>query len=471
MTHSNSLTSKNCYGDEFQVTPKIKNTHMKRILFLLTMSLSAFLVTAQKIEDIKNQLVFSKFKEARVELDKGMSNPKFTVKAEAYMLKTAIYAGLAMDQANKGKPSGDQLAGEADIAFKKYKEMDPAMTLVNDPIYQNGPINLYSNYYTSGYNDYTAKKWETAYAKLNKAVEYSDLLISKKLFQTALDTNVLILAGITAENNNHKEEAVKYYSRLADNKVTGDGFESVYRYLVSHYFGKMDLVLFEKYKALGKQLYPKSEYFDYDKVDFAVGLQEKLEDKIKAVEEILRTDPANFKGNEILGEVIFEELNPKKDSLPLPANAEELEKEMVNAFIKAAAAKADYEVPFIYIGDHFINKAVRANKAREDHAADMKTRTKAGTMASKEDIAKRDALDKKYGEVLDQAREPYEKTAAIFAGRSKLEMRDKQQYKKVVSYLADISAFKKIQAKGKPADVAKYTAEEDKWNKLWDSIK
>ena len=444
---------------------------MKRILFLLTMSLSAFLVSAQKIEDIKNQLVFNKFKEAKIELDKGMSNPKFNSKPEAYMLKAVIYAGLAMDETNKGKPAGDQLAGEADIAFKKYKEMDPAMTLVSDPIYQNGPINLYSNYYTSGYNDYTAKKWESAYDKLNKAVEYSDLLISKKLFQTPLDTNVLILAGVTAENNNHKDEAVRYYSRLADNKVNGEGFESVYRYLVSYYFGKMDLASFEKYKALGKQLYPKSEYFGYDKIDFAVGLQEKLEDKVKAVKEILKTDPANFKGNEILGEVIFEELNPKNDSLPLPANAEEMEKEMVEAFNKAAAAKADYEVPFIYIGDHFINKAVRANKAREDHAADIKKRTKPGTMASKEDIAKRDALDKKYGDILEQAREPYEKTIIIFAAKTKMELRDKQQYKKAISYLADIAVFKKIMSKGKPADVAKYAAEEDKWNKLWDSIK
>jgi hypothetical protein len=444
---------------------------MKRILFLLTMSLSVFLVTAQKYEDIKNQLVFNKYKEAKVEVDKGMSNPKFNSKAEAYMLKTVVYAGLSMDNANKNTPAGDQLASDADIAFKKYMEMDAGLSLVSDPIYQNGPINLYSNYYGSGYTDYQAKKWEVAYNKFKKAAEYSDLLISKKLFQSALDTNVLILAGITAENSGNKEDAVKYYSRLADNKVTGEGFESVYRYLVSHYFGKKDMASFEKYKALGKQLFPTSEYFDYDKVDFAVGLQEKLEDKIKAVEEVLATDPTNFKANEVLGEVIYEALNPLKDANPLPANAQELEGKMVAAFNKAAAAKADYEIPFLFIGDHFINKAVKANDAREAHAADMKTRTKPGTMASKEDVAKREALDKAYGEILEKATEPYQKAAAIFASRVKLEAKDKQQYKKAASYLADIFTFKKTQAKGKPADVAKYTAEEEKWNKIWDSIK
>ncbi|MCY7309160.1 MAG: hypothetical protein LH619_00140 [Chitinophagaceae bacterium] len=444
---------------------------MKRILFLLTMSLSAFWATAQKMEDIKNLLVFNKFKEAKVEVDKGMNNPKFNTKAEAYMLKTVIYAGLSMEEATKNTPAGDQLASDADAAFKKYMEMDPAISLINDPIYQNGPTNIYSNYYSSGYNDYQGKKWELAYSKLKKATEYSDFLISKKLFLSALDTNVLILAGITAENSNNKEEAVKYYSRLADSKVTGEGFESVYRYLVSYFFGKKDMASFEKYKALGKQLFPKSEYFDYDKVDFAVGLQEKLEDKIKAVEEVLVTDPGNFKANEVLGEVIYEALNPAKDTAAMPANVSELETKMVAAFYKAATAKADYEVPFLFVGDHFINKAVKANKAREDHAADMKTRTKVGTMASKEDVAKREALDKAYGEILEKAMEPYQKAVAIFAGRAKLEPKDKQQYKKAASYLADIFSFKKVQAKGKPADVAKYTAEEEKWNKIWDSIK
>jgi hypothetical protein len=86
-------------------------------------------------------------------------------------------------------------------------------------------------------------------------------------------------------------------------------------------------------------------------------------------------------------------------------------------------------------------------------------------------VAKRDALDKEYAETLDGAREPYEKAAAILAAKDHLEMRDKQQYKKAASYLADIYANKKVNAKGKPADQAKYAAEEKKWNDVYDSIK
>ncbi len=444
---------------------------MKKGFLLLIMGLSAFMVKAQKHEDIKNKLLLNMYKQAKEDLDKAMTNAKFTAKAEAYMLKTTIYAGLATQDGTKNTPAGDQLAAEAEAAFKKYREMDPEMSLVSDPIYQNGPINLYSGYYSAGYNDYSAKDWKAAYEKFKKAVELSDILINKKVLTAALDTNVLILAGVTAESSDNKEEAVKHYQRLADNNIKGEGFESVYRFLVSYYFSKKDYTAFEKYKALGKQLYPESEYFDYDKVDFAVGLVESFDGKLKALDEVLATDPNNYKANQIAGEIIYDTLNSRSENPVLPANAEELEKRMVTAFNKAAAAKPESEVAYLFLGDHFINKAVKVNDAREAHAEDTKKRTKPGTMASKEDVAKREALDKQYGETLEQAREPYEKACAIFAARPDIDSRTKQQYKKAASYLADIFAFKKVQSKGKPADLAKYTAEEKKWADRYDSIK
>jgi hypothetical protein len=443
---------------------------MKRILFLLLVSCTAILTQAQNYDQIKTLLTLGQYQKAKEDLDKNMGNAKFTSKADAYMLKAAIYAALAMDNANKNTPTGEQLANEADIAFRKYKEMDPQLTLIADPIYQNGPINLYSFYYSNGYTDYTAKKWDAGYDKLKKAVDMSDLLISRKIIQAPMDTNVLILAGITAENSKKKDEAAIYYARLADAKIAGDEFESVYRYLVNYYFGKKDMAAFEKYKASGQQLYPKSEYFAYDKVDFAVGLVENFDEKLKAIQEVLANDPSNYKANQVLGEIIYDTLNPKEGD-PLPSNAAELEIKMVAAFNKAAETKPGFETPFLFIGDHFISKAVKANEERSAHAADMKTRTKPGTMASKEDIAKRDALDKKYGDALESAREPYEKAAAIFAGKTSMELREKQQYKKAVNYLADIYAFKKVMAKGKPADQAKYAAEEKKWNDRYDTIK
>ncbi len=444
---------------------------MKKILIAALVFSAASVAQAQNYDAVKNLVIFNKYKEAKAELDKNMGNAKFTSKAEAYMLKTAIYSALAMEDAVKTTPEGERLAAEAEAAFKKYQEMDPALSLINDPVYQNGPVNLYSSFYTRGYADYTAKNWQSGFEKFKKAVELSDLLINKKVVTVVMDTNVLILAGIMAENSKNNDEAAVYYGRLADKKIGGADFEGVYRFLVNHYFMKKDMANFEKYKGYGAELFPKSEYFTFDKVDFAVGLVNTFAEKLKAIEEVLATDPNNYKANEILGEIIYDTLNPRHEEDPLPANAAELEPKMVTAFNKAAAAKPGSEIPYLFLGDHFIGKAVKINDARTAHAADMKARTKPGAMASKEDIAKRDLLDKNYGDALEQAREPYEKAAEIFAGKAQLDLRDKQQYKKVANYLADIYAWKKVQAKNKPADQAKYAAEEKKWNDRYDSIK
>lgn len=443
---------------------------MKKVFSFLLFTCIAFAVQAQNYDQIKTMLTLGQYQKAKEDIDKNMGNARFTSKPDAYMLKAATYAALAMDNNNRNTATGLQLANEAEAAFKKYREMDPEGKLIGDLVYQNGPVNLYSFFYSAGYNDYSTKSWQAAYEKLKKAVELSDLLIAKKIITVAVDTNVLILAGITAEQSKNEDDAARFYARLVDAGIAGDEFESIYRYLVNHSFAKKDMAGFEKYKALGMKLYPKSDYFTYDKVDFAVGLVDGFNEKVKAVEEVLATDPNNFKANQILGEIIYDTLNPREGD-QLPANAAELEVKMINAFKKSAEAKPGYEIPYLFMGDHFISKAIKANEARAAHAADMKSRTKPGQPNSKEDVAKRDLLDKQYGDALEAAREPYEKAAEIFASRELTELRDKQQYKKACNYLADIFAFKKILAKGKPADQAKYAAEEKKWNDRYDSIK
>jgi len=444
---------------------------MKRLFLLPAILFMVSFAKSQTYESIKNTVILTQYKKAKEDLDKAMGNSKFTGKAEAYILKTVIYAALSMDGASKNTSAGDQLTDDADAAFKKYKEMDPSMGLISDIVYQSGPINLYSSYYSSGYNDYSLKKWSMAFTKLTKAVAYSDLLIDKKILKASIDTNVLILAGITAEKSNHKDEAAGYYSRLAEKKITGDGFESVYRFLVSHYFGKKDFTSFEKFKNFGKELYPNSEFFFFDKVDFAVGLETTLAGKIKAVEEVLAKDPNNFKANEWMGEIIYRAFYPQKGDVPEAFDSVAFEHKMVNAFNKAGSAEPDSIDAFLFLGDHFFNKCEKLDDLRTAHAADMKRRTKPGAMASKEDIAKRDLLNKQYGEALEYQRMPYEKGAAIFAKKTGLSNREKAQYRNLAGKIADIYTYKKIQAKGKPAELAKYEAEEKKWNEKYESIK
>jgi hypothetical protein len=429
---------------------------MKKILFIFIAGLAYLPAGAQNFEKVKTLLMLTQYQKAKEEVDKNMLDAKFAGKPEAYILKASIYGALAMDEKNKTTETGYQLTRAGDSAFHIFRQMDPAMQLLGDPAYQNGLVNLYSSFYLLGYNDYSLKQWNTAHAKMKKAVEYSDLLIENKIVKSPLDTNVLILAGITAENSGNKDDADRYYGRLAENKVTGDGFESVYRYMVSQSFQKKDMAAFEKYKNLGASLYPSSEFFKYDKVDFAVGLESTFAAKLKAMEEMLKKDPNNFKANQVLGEIIYDELNPKDESTPLPFNAGELEKKMIAAFNAAARAKPGYEISFIYIGDHFINKAVRFDNERN----------KPGVAE-----AKKTTLDAEYNKALLSAQYPYEKAAAIFEKRATLSPKDKQQYKKATSYLVDIASHKKLKAATGSAERKKWEEEEKRWGSIYDSIK
>ena len=445
----------------------------------LLVSLSIFLTItgwSQNYDPVKTLVMINQLDKAKTDLDKSFTNAKYTAKPEAFILKTAVYASVANMDGKKDTPAAAQLVEEADAAFTKYRELDPALSLISEPIYQNGIIMLYSNYYSFGYSDYNNKTYDKALGKLKKAILYSDLLIKQKVLTSTLDTNVLILAAITAETGGYKDEAAAYYTKLADAKVGGDGYEGVYRYLVTYHFGKKNMEGFEKYKKLGKEVFPKSDYFDFDKVDFAVGLVNTFTEKLAAIDEVLASDPTNFKANQVLGEIIFDTLNPRDEGMVLPENYNELEKKMIDAFSRSSKARPDYEIPLLYVGDHYINKASRVEEKRNKHAQDMKARTKPGTMASKEDVAKRDALDKEYGDTMEGAKEPYLAAAAIFADRAtkgELETRDKQQYKKVTSYLSEIYGLKKVMAnKAKNlADKAKWEAEEKKWNERYESIK
>lgn len=417
---------------------------MGKIILCLTMVVLVLYVKAQTYDEIKQTMMLGQYKKAKEVVDRRITNAKFAGKPEAYILKSAIYSSLAADE-SKLNTDVTALLNEAMLCFKKYREMDPNMSLVSDPIYKNAPIGIYSTLFNIGYKQYEAKNWAAGFETFQKVDEYSAILISQKLLNTPLDTNAVILAGITAESSNNKDEAAKYYGRLANHKLSGAGYESVYRFLVTYYFTKKDMANFEKYKDIGKELYPKSDFFTYDKTDFAVGLESSFDSKMKALEEVIMKDPGNYKANLSLGQLIYDTLNSKVEGAILPVHAPELEKKMVSAFKRAGEAQADEALPFLVIGDYFV--MIQAEKIKKS--------------------------DKKYGEYLEAGREPYEMAAAIFAKKMNLTGNDRQQYKKAAGFLEDIYNYKIEQTKkekGKPADIAKYTAEAKKWGDLYSKI-
>ena len=143
-------------------------------------------VKAQTYDEIKQTMMLGQYKKAKEDVDKRMTNAKFAGKAEAYILKSAIYAGLAADSSRVNTPEGAALLTEAEAAFKKYREMDPAMALATDPLYKNAPVGIYSTLFNIGYKQYEAKKMAEAFETFKKVDEYSAILISQKLLNTRI---------------------------------------------------------------------------------------------------------------------------------------------------------------------------------------------------------------------------------------------------------------------------------------------
>lgn len=436
-------------------------------ILLLTMSLLGMTAGAQRYEDVKNLLLLRQYKNAKATVDKGMTNAKYTSKPEGYMQKATVYSALALDTTLPAAEAA-QLREEAYSAFLKFREMDPEMKLIADAEYANTIGNIYAGYFNAGFRNYLDKSWEAGLPNLERAVVLGDLMTDKKLWTVTADTNALILAAVVADNAKKPEDAVKYYSRLAGLKLSTPDYEEVYRYLVRYYAEKKDDANFEKYKALGKELYPKSDYFTYDKVDFAIGTVEGFDAQVKALQEVLAKDPENYKANMGLGELLYDTLNSRREGAVQPSNAEELEGKMITSLNKAATANPDKAAQaFIYIGDHFMNKADR--KQNEMTEVETEIRKRPGGKATAADNTKKAELKKQYDATYDQGREYFEKAAEIFAKKPELDKVEKRQYKLIVGSLAQYYSYKREGAKG--PDLNKYIAAEKKWNDLDDKLK
>jgi hypothetical protein len=447
---------------------------MKRILILaLATVFGTSFSWSQSLESIKTVVMLGQMDKAKTDFDKAAANPKFMGKAEAYLLKTAIYAGLSMTDQNRNTANGNALVTEADAAFEKYKTLEPEMAKFGEEsIYQNGPINIYSNYYNQGLASYNEKKWNEAIPTLKKAISYSDFLIGKKLLPFTLDTNLLILTGVVGERAKNDEVTLSVYLKLASAGVSGPDFEGIYQYLVRSAFQKKDLATFEKIKTQGAGLYPNSDFFKLDRLDFAVGLVDDFNDKLQALNEVIASEPDNYKAHELRWAIIYDTLNSYEEGAVKPSNATELENVMLASMKKCSVIKPQEVKNFLFLGAYYVGRKEAANEARIKFADELQRKTKPGTKALPADIAKRDQLDKDYYQSVEPILDPYLSAAAIYSGKSQLDAREKQQYKNIAGYLAEIYETKKKRApKDKPAEIAKWTAEEKKWNDVYESIK
>ena len=196
-----------------------------------------------------------KFEEAKKEVDKLSNDPKTKDKPETIYWIMNVYSELYADSALNAKyPNSHKTAYDA---LNAYVLKDTSFKILKE----NGlrPIGLlYSGSFNDGKKFFSKQQWEDAFINFKQAEELSEF-INKNGFganKLALDTFTVLLAGYASQNANKPQDAIKYYSMLADKKIGGQDFMNCYTYLVDYYEKNKDNEKFSKYLNYGKELYP-----------------------------------------------------------------------------------------------------------------------------------------------------------------------------------------------------------------------
>lgn len=235
-----------------------------KYFFSLLLSIAIIsIATAQDFKKVEFSILTNKTEDAKTELEKVLSNPKNQDKVEGYYWKSRIYAALYKDSSARLKYP--QIFDDANLAFEKYCSLDTAFSFVKN----KGPegfFDMYSTTFKLGTTYYQQKKYEEASKQFKSCVVYSDYMFKNKWTnsQQPFDTTVILYCGISLQSASQDDEAVKYFIRLANSRVSGDGNSDIYNFILVYYIKKKNKEEFNKYLVLSKELYPKIDWDEYE---------------------------------------------------------------------------------------------------------------------------------------------------------------------------------------------------------------
>ena len=380
----------------------------------------------------------AKLEEAKAEVDKLAIDPKAQGKAETYMLKAEIYGSITNSNVLKAKyPNA---TNEGYYAFEKYLELEPGAEKLKEDNYL-GIGSIYNSIFSEGQNFYKLKNWDSAYISFQNLLKVSEFLIEKKITSTTFDTLGNLYAGVTAQNAGKQAEAGKYYKRLADIKLSGPDYESIYDFLTKYYLRIKSNADFDKYIDLAKQLYPKNQLWTALQFEY-IAVNSSPEEVLKkydqdALANRLTSEDAMDYGNFFFNDKKVRDLKPEEKK-PFTQKATE-------AFTKAAELDpanvlAAYNVAVSYYVQW--EEAADAASAIKGITPEIKSRR---AQADKVAIA---ASDKAIAALENAYKKLDEKTA-----KSKIEMNSTTTSAK---FLAALYGWRRDKAKGKAAEYDMY---------------
>jgi hypothetical protein len=423
---------------------------MKKIYFAAIMVLAGFAGMAQDIDDIKDMMAKSQFKESKVAIDKYLSAPKNAENSDAWYLKGRIYNSLSYDNTT---PESDvyNLRNEAFAAFQKYQQLDPKdlwMKLENFESY----LNLYGGLYDLGAKFYNAKSYDASLNAFKKANEIKDFILSKKYeFNQVklypLDTALVLNAAVAAVQAKKMDEAIIFYRKLTDANVGGKDYEEVYEFLADHYSKKNDEASLMPLLEKAKKLYPTNEYWS----DIEIRMVSNRGDQpalFAKYEEMIAREPSNFRLGYNYAVELYNSIYGR-DAKNSSIDNLEYRNKLTNVLKNVVPHEKESEATML-MSNHLFNMA-----------ADLLNAANAIKSTKPDDVKKKAELKAASNKAMDECITYSEAAVKYFEAQPKLKDMQKANYKIVLGYLSDI-----YNLKNNPKKSAEYDAKNKSADKL-----
>ena len=405
---------------------------MKSFILMAVLSIGSLAVFSQKLDKAKDLLAKNKLVEAKTEIDNFLSNEKNQANSDAWFLKTKIYTALSNDSTLK-------ISGARDTAYLslvRYMEIESQvkdttkryvqLTLDRKPLAE-----IYAGYSKDAASYYNSGNFNDAFTNFKKTLEVFDFMVKNKLATNmVMDTTTTLYAGIAAEKASKLDDAAIYYGKIAESKATGQGYESIYKWLADHYKQKNDLEKAAKYANLGKEVYPKDPFWLGFEIDMLSekGTKEQL---LAKYDEVTKQDP----GNHLLWFNYAVELYKAGydvDSTKRPANSKDMVDQAIEKANKSVELKTDFPNSHMLLGQIFYNQGVDISTKNKTIRPPQGGKLKPEQLKMKEDL--RGEMNKKF----DAAISHFEKVDELLGGQGKLKMEDKQFLKNSYDLLITI---------------------------------
>ena len=408
---------------------------MKRVLLTATMAIAGTVLFAQDVKKTKEFITANAWDKAKTSIDATLANPKNAKNAEAWYLKAKVYSALAIFP-NPKEPNTFENRNTALEAIKKLQEVDKTQAQVFLTMDQYKPVyDLYTTSFEESAEKYNQEKYPEALEAFKNTGVYGDYIFSQGWGLYKLDTTLTYYTALSALNAKKDEDAVKYFSKLADAKVGGKPeMATSYRYLAKHYYDKKDEANMMKYITAGKELYPKDDYLPLLELDYVRDKGDKAA-LYKKYDEMLAANPDNFDMLFEYGNELFAETHVA-DASKRPAKYSENLKKIEELYIKAAALKPENSDVWLSLGKHYYNQAL----FKEDEVRAIKG-------AKPEDVKKKADMNAEIVALADRSIAPLEKVFTMFDGEGKLKTHDKSNFKSSCNLLNYAYGMKKDKAK------------------------